>query len=170
MKTSLHQYSGFALIEALITTVIMTVGLTGLALLQATSLRNSHSAMMRTHAIQLSAEYADLVRSNATAESANIFAPQTFNLSSASPTRTANCYTSTGCTPTEMANNDIANWFDTLKQQLPLEPPDGSAFSQGARITQAGGIYTIEIKWTDDRTDTDDDGDLSKIFITSFQP
>ena len=53
----------FTLIEVLVTVVILAVGLLGLAGMQAASMRNNHSAYLRSQAVQLSYDMADRVRS-----------------------------------------------------------------------------------------------------------
>lgn len=55
---------GISLIEVLVTVVILSIGLLGLAGLQANSLRNNHSAYLRSQATYLSYEIIDRMRAN----------------------------------------------------------------------------------------------------------
>ena len=54
--------SGFTLLEVLITVVIFSVGLLGLAGLQATGIKLNHSSLLRTQATLLVYDVADSVR------------------------------------------------------------------------------------------------------------
>lgn len=55
---------GVGLIEVLVSLVVLSVGLLGTAALQATSLRNSHSAMQRSVATILAHSIVDAMRAN----------------------------------------------------------------------------------------------------------
>ncbi len=57
--------TGFSLLEVLIAIVITSIGLLGLAGMQATGLRNNHSAYHRSQATVLAYDIADRMRSNA---------------------------------------------------------------------------------------------------------
>lgn len=56
--------TGFALIEALIAVLVLSVGLIGLAALQTVSLKMSHGAYLRSQATMLASEIADAMRVN----------------------------------------------------------------------------------------------------------
>lgn len=56
--------SGFSMLEVLVTIVIMSVGLLGLAGLTAASMRNNHGAYHRTQAVWLAYDIADRMRAN----------------------------------------------------------------------------------------------------------
>ena len=58
--------NGFTLIEILVTLVIISVGLLGIAGLHSMSLRNNFDALIRSHASALADEIADRMRSNRT--------------------------------------------------------------------------------------------------------
>ena len=55
---------GFSLIEILITLVVLSTGLLGLAALHAEGLRSGRSACLRTKAVNLASDMADRMRSN----------------------------------------------------------------------------------------------------------
>ena len=58
---------GFTLLEVLIAVMLLAVGLLGLAGLQAVSLRNNHSAYLRSQATMLTYEIIDSMRTNRSA-------------------------------------------------------------------------------------------------------
>jgi len=163
--------TGFTLIEVLIAMVVLAVGLLGLAGLQATSLKNNQSAYNRSQATQLAYDIADKMRANTNA-SANYltsYMPPT----AADPK--SNCLSAAGCSPTNMAENDLYEWNTAISQVL----PEGAI----GTIELNSGIYTVTINWDDNRDgdidgnggapegDTDGDGDTDDDpnFLMSFQ-
>ena len=60
----LKRIAGFSLIEVLVALVILSVGLLGLAALQAEGLRGSSTAKFRFHAVRLMGDIADRMRAN----------------------------------------------------------------------------------------------------------
>ncbi|WP_333876975.1 type IV pilus modification protein PilV [Methylobacter sp.] len=144
MKTN----SGFTLIEVLIAMLVLAVGLLGLAGLQATSLRNNQSAYYRSQATQLAYDLADRMR-------ANKLATTTYTTGAASAK--ADCLTTTGCTSSDMAANDLFDWNAALTKSL----PGGT----GA-VTIAAGVFTITVSWDDDKDGNDNN---NPNFQTSFK-
>ncbi|HZE18056.1 MAG TPA: type IV pilus modification protein PilV, partial [Mycobacterium sp.] len=59
-----RQQAGVGLMEVLITVLVLSIGLLGLAGLQATGLRNNHGSLLRTQATMLAADMADRIRAN----------------------------------------------------------------------------------------------------------
>lgn len=163
----MKQNYGFTLIEILIAMLVLSVGLLGLAGLQAVSLKNNQSAYNRSQATQLAYDLADRMRANASA-----IASYTAIQPGAATIKT-NCLTIAGCTSTDMAENDLYEWNQSITTVLPL------GFGL---ISVTNGIYTITISWDDNRDgdidlgngndiDVDGDGDTDNdpSFQTSFQ-
>jgi type IV pilus assembly protein PilV len=147
----MNKNSGFTLIEVLIAMVVLAVGLLGLAGLQATSLRNNQSAYNRSQATELAYELADRMRANVTGKAA-----YTAILPS-SATAKANCLTTTGCSPAEMAENDLFEWNSAVRNNLP---------SGIGTLAVAANVFTINITWDDDRDGNDTN---NPNFQTRFQ-
>jgi type IV pilus assembly protein PilV len=147
--TQLNKKTGFTLIEVLIAMVVLAVGLLGLAGLQATSLKNNQSAYNRSQATQLAYDLADRMRANTGAAASYLTAAA----------GNANCSSTTGCSATDMAKNDLFEWNAAISQALPA----GAVGS----IALAGGIYTITINWDDNRDDAVNSSDPN--FQMSFQ-
>lgn len=57
-----YRQQGFTLMEVLVTVVVVTVGLLGLAALQLSAMKSNHSAMLRTQATVLAADLLDRIR------------------------------------------------------------------------------------------------------------
>jgi len=154
--------SGFSLLEVLIAVVILAIGLLGLAGLQATGIRSNHSAYLRTQATLQSYDIIDRMRANSNADYNNITAAQT-----------AACTGTAGCTPQEMAQNDVFDWNAANGNILPSgagvvcidnTPDDGDSATNPACDNIAGAPFAVKIWWVDDR-----EGNVQR-FVTSFRP
>ena len=140
------------MIEILITIVILSVGLLGVAALQATSLKNNHSAYHRTQATHLAYNLADRMRANLDLKASYVTNdPSTASLQ---PT----CLTTAGCTPANLAQHDLKEWHNKLINDLP---------SVSATITEDTGTFTITINWDDNRDGNVDANDPN--FAVSFE-
>jgi len=163
---------GFTLTEILVALLVLSVGLLGLAALQLTGLRNNQSAYYRSIATTLAYDIADRIRANKTAEEAGSY---TVDIGDAPAAGTTNCAPGP-CGTSAMATYDISHWkcslgnwntnavcanANALRVQGDLPLGDGS-------IASAGGVYTVTIRWDDDRSGAVDAGDPS--FTMSFQP
>ncbi|TCK19144.1 type IV pilus assembly protein PilV [Thiogranum longum] len=154
---------GFTMIEVLVTVIILSIGLLGLAGLQATSLRNNQSAFIRSQATILAYDIADRMRANA-AGAAN--GDYQFDTGSGAPGSVANCSTSTGCTSAEMAQNDLNEWFDSVTNLLP-DGTGGICIDSDPDTAGCDGVgtqFVVTITWTEV-----EDGSTST-FTTSFKP
>lgn len=139
MKQTLKNKSqtGFSLVEVLITLVIMSVGMLGIAGLYVQSMQAGRTSMFRHHAVTLAGDVADRIRANPTADIAYTAAVGVNN----------NCILGgIDCTPTQMAANDILLWKDQAANTLP-----------GGDVTivltpEAGLVpptYQITVSWTE---------------------
>ncbi|HAU06635.1 MAG TPA: type IV pilus modification protein PilV [Gammaproteobacteria bacterium] len=137
MTTANHRYrqSGVSLLEVMITTVIITVALLGLAGLQTTSINFNQSAYHRSQASFLISDIMDRIRAN-TGVNANLYV-------NTIPVQTAACLTPDGCTPIQMVGHDLFEWQQAITTAL----PNGGA---GAIAANQNTIQ-ITINWTDGR-------------------
>ncbi|MFT3790399.1 MAG: type IV pilus modification protein PilV [Rudaea sp.] len=136
---------GFTLMEVLITLIVLSIGLLGLAALQITAVRTNQSANLRTQAISLANLIVDRMRANSGyARQGAYYLDGTYT----APTCTAgsplldsdSAFTPTSAT--DVAPKDLALWEYKIACQL----PDGIG-----KITYPGGNVTIDITWTDSR-------------------
>jgi type IV pilus assembly protein PilV len=178
VDSQVTRQSGFSLIEILIAIVIASIGLLGLASMQATGLKNNQSAYQRSQATVLAYDYADRMRANISSISSYLSGFSTrviINDDGSFETEVvaesgveqageeelmalAGCHSTDGCTNALLARNDLLEWNSNLQAALP-----------GAIgiITLAGDIYTIRIGWDDDRDGSVNGGD--PISQVSFQ-
>lgn len=124
---------GLTLIEVLIAVLVLSIGLLGLAGLQATSLQFNHSAYLRTNATNLAYDMSDRMRINREAALAGQYAldfpdPLACNAG--------------GLIPDGSVAQDIATWRMALACSLP---------SGTASIQVVNDMATITVRWDDTR-------------------
>jgi type IV pilus assembly protein PilV len=157
----MNKNSGFTLIEVLIAALILSVGLLGLAGLQAASIKNNLSAYNRSQATQLAYDMADRMRANKNAS----LDPATGNVIEAGAYLTAtmalatakaqeSCAAVTGCSGAQMAENDLFQWNAALTGTL----PSGTGT---ITVVAATRVFTITVNWDDNASDPN--------FSVSFQ-
>ena len=164
--------------EILITVLVLSIGLLGLAGLQVSSMKSNHSSYLRSQATILAYDIADRMRANpAVAYIAK--SPYAVNLTVnpytvAAPSVTASCSTTAGCTAGQMANTDINQWRVDLANTLPggvgVVCVDNDLINDGPDISTSdmdcvgGSIIAIKIWWNDTDTNT------IKRFTVNYQP
>jgi type IV pilus assembly protein PilV len=130
IATPAKSQQGATLIEVLVAVVVLSIGLLGLAGLQATSVQSNYSAFYRSQATLLAYNLGDRMRANRTA-----------GLASASDASFPASSNSNAVTGTQ-AQKDKAEWLNNLALQL----PDGTGM-----IEKTGPTLTISVRWTDNR-------------------
>ena len=125
--------------EVLVTLLVLAIGLLGIAGMQASALKSSHDASLRTQALQLANDMADRMRAN----KAGITAGSYSNINTADNdyTAPAGC-TAAGCTAANMAIYDASVWEALLSQELP---------SGNGTVVANGSLFTITIQWDEYR-------------------
>jgi len=121
---------GMTLIEVLVTLVIISVGLLGVAGLQLTTLRNNYDAYVRSQAAMLAADILDRMRANRDQALDNDY---TIAIGATPDTSTA-------------AGRDLAQWKETLSTQLPNG--DGAVRTLVTDpVTGFAQVVEITIQW-----------------------
>ncbi len=144
---------GFSLIEVLVSLVILSVGLLGIAGLQVTGLRSNHSSLLRSQATLFASDMAERMRANNIGFTAGDYDKPAATLD-------ASCESTTGCKPLAMAKNDMYVWSTNLGNTLPSgagivcldsTPMDGAS-STAPNCDGTGSSYAIKIWWLDGRS------------------
>ncbi len=131
----MREVHGFTLIEFLITLVIVSFALLGIAALIGNGLKYNQSAGFRSQAVILSGDIIDRMRANrTTAEGANP-SPYTLGISTATPTCDAS-----------IANCDLQIWRSELANAL----PSGTG---SVALDAATGKVTVVVRWDDSRVE-----------------
>lgn len=123
--------SGFTLVEVLISVVVLSIGLLGLAGLQTMAIKFDHEAYLRTQVAYLADDMAARMRANRSQAAAYIG-----NITTTPP---AACETAAGCTPAQMADYDTAKWQALITELLPQ--------GTGMVSQTAAPLYQVTIGW-----------------------
>lgn len=141
--TTARHAAGFSLIEVLISLVILSVGLLGIAAMVATSLKSKDSSYMRTQATALSSAILDRMRANRATATANGYDVALGAVTATLPSCFGN---GAACNPTQVATVDLEQWKSDLANLLPSG--DGSISTViNSQMTQV----TVTVVWSDQR-------------------
>lgn len=125
------------MLEVLIAIVVLSIGLLGLAGLQAAGLRNNQNAYLRTIATQQAYDMADRMRANPTAVTGGSY--DSISGTGSDP----GCITAS-CSSAQMAQFDAYEWNTANQNLLPA--------GQGTVKRAATNRFTITVMWDDART------------------
>lgn len=127
---------GLTLLEILIAIVILAVGLLGVAGLQASALRNNHSAYLKSQATAMVMDMADRIRANP--RGAALYAG--YDSTSAKP-ENPGCL-SNGCSSSQLSQYDLYEWHQQLTNLKQPLLPGGRGL-----VTLNGDTYSVIILW-----------------------
>jgi len=130
IKNNIKKQKGFNLIEVMVSLVIFSIGLLGLAGLQQVGLTQNATAMQRTLAMNQAYDILDRMRNNKTTD---------YSLATAGSS--PNCITAS-CNLTQIANYDVYEWNLALTNAL----PNGVGF-----ITGSPTGYIVSVGWDEKR-------------------
>lgn len=154
---------GFSLVEVLVATLVLALGLIGAAAMQLTALRARHQSMLLSKAVYLASGMADKMRANIGQmrrdDRDNAYLPVDYDAAAAAPDGPAPQCFSAACGDAELARFDL----DELKRQLRRELPgarlvicrdggggDGAAKAPGWACSGAAGApVVIKLGWTE---------------------
>jgi type IV pilus assembly protein PilV len=182
---------GFTLLEVLIAIVIVSIGLLGVAAMQASTLKNAGSSKYRSAAITLTSDMSDRLRANLEGVMQGNFVagtgynrPRTTLIDTAYTTPKPACR-STGCLPIDMVLDDLATWQQRLAASLPrgtgvvcIDSGTGvPATFNGTTINPQcdglGTMFAIKVFWLDNRSETATDAGTAgaySVFTTRVSP
>lgn len=162
----MRAYCGFAMIEVLVTILILSFGLLGLAGLQATGLSNNYGSHMRSIATIQTYELIDRMRANRSGVESGYY-----NSLGGTPSSPGCIATATGCSPANIAITDIYEWNTRNAQLLPSgvglvcldsTPTGGTPAAPGC---DGSPPFVVKIWWDGNKDTTN----LSQL-VTPFEP
>jgi type IV pilus assembly protein PilV len=130
-----HRELGFSLIEAMVSLVVLSVGMIGIAALYGQGLGAGRTALYRTQAVNLAADMADRIRVNRRGGS---------NYGGGAAPNGCDPGGGVNCTPAQMAAHDLFVWQAQVANTL---PGPGVGVVQYTGTTPA--TYTIRVTWTE---------------------
>lgn len=153
-----RRVKGFTLLEVMIAVLVLSIGLLGLAALQAYAMRNNQSANYRTQATNLAVQMLDQIRSHRGAADASEDGRNHPNVRKLiAGWDSSSFWAGNGESPAQHCGEggdalrcDRARWGQALSSQL----PNGRARISFTGVTGGAdsGQVTIEICWSDDRS------------------
>lgn len=137
------------MLEVLISLVVLSVGLLGMAGLMSTTLKSNDSAYMRTQATVEAYNIIDRMRANHDAVTSGAYAYAMPAAPAADSHASAACTgSSANCSTAQLATYDIQQWEFDLAQRL----PDGRGSITTALIPNGTGTdVVVRVLWNDSR-------------------
>lgn len=141
MKRITHtQQTGFTLIEAMVSLVVLAVGMLGIAAMYIESLRSGHMSVSYTNAVTLAADMADRIRANSLGINGYIGAGNGNGTAGGNN----NCVNgAVDCTPAQLAADDLFWWYEDIKNLMPVGRSATVAVVNNPPLDQ----YTITLNW-----------------------
>ncbi len=147
-QLSVRRQRGFSVVEALVASLIVSVGLLGVGELILCSLREGAAALARTQAVGLVSDMVERIRANPDAGDAYDCASYT-----AAPAEHG-CAPSGApageCTARELAEDDLARWQAFVRQSLPRVGTgncDANVAYYAAADESAPAKYHVVVSW-----------------------
>ncbi len=144
-----QQIQGASLLEVMVSLLIVSIGLLGIAALQSRTQQFNYASYVRTQSTLLAYEIMDQIQANSTFAKDDVInnGIQIGNgyIVNMKPTP-EDCDTNS-CTPVQLRNYDLARWYDRLAATLPAGT--GRITAQIIGISPNQQVrYTISILWT----------------------
>ena len=157
------------MIEVLVSTVILSIGLLGIAGLQVTGLRSNQSSFHRTLATYQAWDIAERMRANSAGVAGDAYQPGVVDASGP-----RSCVSDmTGCSSfQDVADHDMWAWLEAVSAELPAgtgsvcrdSDPATAACDANADGTPSE-LYAVRLTWTDNRRDNS-----QATVVTTFSP
>ena len=153
MKKNLNS-KGFTLIEMLISVVVISVGILGVAALQTLGVRYTQNSYMLSIATQQAQDMAERIRANP-AEMVDVSGGYYNTISGLYSGTKPDCITSS-CTSVQRAQVDHAEWTGT----------NNTLFGNTGSVARAGNRFLITVNWSD----VESTGSENKQYTLTFLP
>ena len=151
MKNCMQKQNGSSLIEVLVTILIVSFGLLGVAGIVANALKDSHRSYGRSQASWLALDIIERMRANRGAAQTVGTSPYELAMNAATPTGTT------------VAINDLIAWRSALASVLPSGTGSVEMTPNAATNTFT---VTVRVRWDDSRAQG---GSSRQIFTTETQ-
>jgi type IV pilus assembly protein PilV len=134
MKAGRRNQRGFTLIEILVSSFLVSIGLFGLAKLQMEAIKSANDGYLFTQAALLGEEMSERMRANPTGAASYVT-----KLNKQYKAK-KNCH-STKCNATQLADQDLEDWIANVTTAL----PEGEAAVE--RAPGSTNNYSVVVKW-----------------------
>jgi type IV pilus assembly protein PilV len=153
--TSRRKNRGFTLLEALIGFLILTIGMLGIASLQAISLKAGKTSVYSSVAMMKVEELFESMRANPSAAALTEYAGAGLN---------NGCTGTKECTDVELAQDDVFWWKTNMKAGLPGAATTAVVYTPAVPPSKLATV-NITINW--DERDKDSSSSVSKSYSTT---
>jgi type IV pilus assembly protein PilV len=145
-QAAIHRraHRGFTLVEVLVSLVVLSMGLLGIAKLILLTARSTDSAYLRSQATELAYEILDDMRANRQTAVAHGYDTSM----TTAPTAAGSCI-DTACSPTDLALYDVYTW----KRRLGVSTGGALPLGQGSISTTTTAAITtavVIVQWDDE--------------------
>ncbi|MFT7373181.1 MAG: type IV pilus assembly protein PilV [Oleiphilaceae bacterium] len=153
----LDKQKGSSLIEVLVSLLVLTVGLLGVAGMQLISMKNANNAEHRYRASIIAYDMMERMRSNLPGVSANKYSAVNVSSGGSGNKKTSNCKSL--CTTNKLATYDL----DTWQQKISLLPS-----GTGKVIENATG-FEITVAWNEQNTNRDQSPNNNALLANEYK-
>jgi len=150
---------GFSLLEALLGFLILSIGMLGIASLQAISLKAGKTSVYGTVAMMKVEELFESIRANPTDAALLAYAAAGSGLGTNN-----NCTGTTVCSGIELAQEDIYWWKKNLTAGLPSSATTAITYTAAVDPSKMATVK-IDVNWDERNKDTG--GSISKTYSTT---
>lgn len=151
---SIGSNRGFTLLEALLGFLVLSVGMMGIASLQALSLKASQTSVYRSVAVMKVDELLESMRANATAL-------DSYEGAGADSGCSANA-----CDAVALAAEDVFWWKKNLKAGLPDAATSAVVIDAAAVLPSKMATVTVSVSWSERNSNASGDGTDNDVDIT----
>jgi type IV pilus assembly protein PilV len=158
MKAKMYRQQGFSMVEAMVSALVLSGGLLGLAFLQVQGMKFNAEAYQRTQATVLAYEIIDRLRANPVAAHTNGYSVPNATAATSALTSYESCAANTcycdkpdgsvACSTANLAVFDLGKWYQAQTQTLAL---DLNNLATITRTAVAGNPsldrHTIRMRW-----------------------
>lgn len=173
----LSRQRGISLIEVMMSVLIFSIGLLGLAGLMVMATRSNHAAYLRTQVTFMANSMADRMSGNPTGLWNGDYNSTAYPIAPAA----AGCGAGAPCSPADLAKHDQQLWSDQLRTFLPNPSAQidcsgvGSVgYDPSSQLNLRppyGGTCTMKITWSERQAgDQAHSDNLNQSFVWEFQP
>ncbi len=156
MKAKMNRRQrGFSLVEVMVSVLVLSGGLLGLAFLQAQGMKFNAEAYQRTQATVLAYDIIDKLRANPTAAHNDAYVVATSNAAKTAATAShLDCDTADGsvpCNSTQLATFDLVRWYEVQGKTLAINTNNRATIARAA-ISSTLDQHTVTMHWLEHET------------------
>lgn len=166
LNRRIRKHGGFTLIEVLVSTLVLAVGILGVAAMQMVSFQTNQGAYMRSQAVYLAQDILDRMRANPQGYLDTTVYDAVDTSDGNTIPATPNCVvTAGGCSALQMGQQDVREWAQNFTNVAAVGEYRPRLMNGVGTITRgAGNEFTVTVSWNE--RDYDAAGNLTRAMQT----